>query len=100
MTLHFSMLLTLSMETKRTFANDNNETWASIGLQADLIVNRLRNEALIRALLDGTNEQQNVERGGNSDRARTEKQKDADEREYVEKRLRDLAAFERRASGK
>ena len=49
--------------------------------------------------LEGT-EKQHEESGRNTDRHRAQEQNSEDHRRAVEQRLRDLAAFERRAAGR
>jgi hypothetical protein len=45
------------------------------------------------------NEKQNEERGGDTDAGNAEEERSKRHRDYVDQRLRDLAAFERRVSG-
>lgn len=46
------------------------------------------------------NEKQNEDTGGDTDSGRADEKKGAADEEYVERRLRELAAFERKVSGK
>lgn len=78
-----------------THDNDNSDPWCSIGLQAALIVNKLR----LQAQLTNSNEQKNEDRKCEPDPGSGDEQKRAEQREYVEQRLRELAAFERRVGG-
>jgi hypothetical protein len=75
--------------------HDNDDTWLSIGLQAALIVNKLRNRAQLteRAIAQDNqpNEQQRSDDHRKEEEARLA---------LVKRRLDDLAAFERRARGK
>jgi hypothetical protein len=89
------MWFDLLMETKLTHANDNFDPWSSIGLAASMILNRLRNERLLLEL----REEQQEEAQGNAQPDRHEEQKAKDHSEYVNHRLRELAAFERRIDG-
>jgi hypothetical protein len=78
-----------------THDNDDTDTWLSIGLQAALIVNKLRNRAQLteRAIAQDNqpNEQQRSDDHRKEEEARLA---------LVKRRLDDLAAFERRARGK
>ena len=77
--------------------NDNEPNpWSAIGLQAALIVNKLR----CQAQLTNANEKQDEE--GKSDPApsRGDDEKRAQELEYVEHRLRELRSWERKISGR
>jgi hypothetical protein len=75
--------------------NDDTDTWLSIGLQAALIVNKLRNRAQLteRAIAQDNqpNEQQRSDDHRKEEEARLA---------LVKRRLDDLAALERRARGK
>lgn len=77
-------------------SNDNSPTWIGIGLHAALIVNKLR----CRAQLTEMDKEQNEQRERDPAPGRSDEQKRAEQRRYVEKRLRELAAFERKVSGK
>lgn len=79
-------------------ANDNSNTWTSIGLQTNLILNRLRSDAQLRELVK-CDEQEQKQSDGNAGSGSEEKQQTKEYAEYVETRLRELAMFERRASG-
>lgn len=78
-------------------ANDNErDPWSSIGLAAAMILNRLRTQ---RHLLELEDEKPSESRTDNGEAENNEKQKRDTERAYIEQRLRDIAAFERRAKG-
>lgn len=63
--------------------------------QTALVLNRFRNAAQISAgLSDGKNEKDD----GAADRQRRDESED-DRRQYVERRLREIRRFERRANG-
>jgi len=79
------MWFDLPMEKKNTHTNDNEDTWQPLSLATGRLLQRY--------------EKQNEEDGGESDHAGTEKQRTPDQKQYVDQRLRDLAEFERRASG-
>ena len=88
------------MKTSRTrYANDNEpNSWSSIGWQAAMIVNRLRCQAHLLELQ--TDKQKDENAPDNRERGdRREKNSDSHEK-YVDQRLRELAAFERRISGR
>jgi hypothetical protein len=73
--------------------NDNDAfTFSRIGLAADLILNKLR----LQACLSEVTEQKEWD-SRDGDRSNPEKDKDAEKREYIEQRLKDWAAFERKA---
>jgi hypothetical protein len=75
--------------------DDEPTRWTSIGWQAALITNRLRNHAQLSKI----NEQKNESDGESS--SRSDEEKRALERlEFVNRRLRDLDRFEDRARGK
>jgi hypothetical protein len=93
MTLLLSMVLVFPMAHG---TNDNEpDPWTSIGWQANLILNRLRN---FRTLLELTEEQQEQgqRKTGGGDQ---EKRDDKDHSEYVEQRVREIAKFEQQARG-
>ena len=78
-------------------ANDNEPlTFSKLGLQAALIINRLRNQRSLLEFADEKHEQSDRDTTG----GRTEKENAERHREAVDQRLRDFAAFERRAGGK
>jgi hypothetical protein len=77
-------------------ANDNFDPWQSIGLQAALIVNKLR----CQAQLSDANEKQDSERSDDRNGTDRSEQDSEQHRAYVDQRLRDFRAFERRAGGK
>jgi hypothetical protein len=75
--------------------DDEPTRWTSIGWQALLITNRLRNAAQLVELT----EDKNVDGRDKSD-AGTEREKVAlEQREFVERRLREIGRFEDRARG-
>lgn len=79
----------------RHFDNDNEpDPFSAIGLQAALIVNKLRLQAQLAKIdkEDQKDAQRNTERNGSD-----EKDGGAD-REYIDQGLKKIAAFERRAS--
>lgn len=78
--------------------NDTHEPnpWRSIGLQAALIVNRLR----CQAQLTKFNKETEKDSSGNADGEQRRKEDPKADRTYVDTRLRELAAFERRAGGR
>jgi hypothetical protein len=69
--------------------------WTSIGWQALLITNRLR----CQAQLTQRDEEQNEECEREPAPRRDDEQKRAEQIEYVEKRLRELRAWERKIGG-
>lgn len=66
---------------------------------ADTLINRIRCAAKVRDLSNYPVGKDN-ERGKDSDNTDDPKHDGVDHQEYVQRRLSDLAAFERRASGK
>jgi hypothetical protein len=80
--------------TKGTHEDEEPTRWTSIGWQALLIANRLRCQAQLHP-----DEKHHEQRQRESERATADEQREKTQREYVEKRLADLAAFERRVSG-
>jgi hypothetical protein len=79
----------------RDACNDNDElSFRSIGLAAALILNRLR----LATQLEATEEQQK-DRNGKTDGSDAEKQREEKQRQYIEHRLAQLRAFERKAGG-
>jgi len=78
--------------------NDNEPNpWSAIGLQAALIVNRLRCQA---QLTEKQNPPENDERATGDKNSKTAEKQPDDERAYIEHRLRELAAWERKISGR
>lgn len=69
--------------------------FVSIGFYARLIENRLRNQM---QLIECENERNN-DTDANADKGDNAKQHPDERARYVEQRLRDVAAFEERASG-
>lgn len=79
-------------------ANDDEPlTFTRIGLAAALVLNRLRNETRIRSLQ--ADEKQDEDRDRNTDRGSADHEHGSDHGAYVEKRLKETVAFERRAAG-
>lgn len=76
-----------------THTNDNFNPWQSIGWQANLILNKLR----IRLRLD---EEKNEQPESKPDTNAADKEREEHQRRYIEQRLRELAIWERRVSGK
>ena len=83
------------IDMEGTQDDDEPTRWTSIGWQAALITNRLRNSAQLSKI----NEQKN---DSDDERSRSgDEEKRALERlEFVNRRLRDLDMFEDRARGK
>lgn len=75
--------------TKAHYANDNDDTWQPLSLAT-------------RRLLERTEHQEEKDTDGRGSSAQEQQpQRDPDEtREYVERRLRDLRQFEKRAKGR
>ena len=71
---------------------DETLTFTQLGLQTALIINRIRNAQTLLEL--AKEEQKQSDR--DTARGRTEKENSERHREYVDRRLKDLAAFERR----
>lgn len=69
-------------------------TFSKLGLAAALIFNRLRVEA---QLLNVATQEKDEPAEGNG--GRTNENNDRADREYIEQRLKDWAAFERKAKG-
>jgi hypothetical protein len=78
------------------YANDNEpNSWRSIGWQAALIVNRLHCQAQLMNL----NEEKSEQPSDEPETSRGDKKETNEHTAYVDQRLRELAAFERRARG-
>jgi len=75
--------------------NDNEKTYSSIGFQTLRILNRLASDRALRELANEKREDSD----GDAARARTDEDREAYQRAYVEQRLRELALWERRISG-
>jgi uncharacterized protein YcbK (DUF882 family) len=74
--------------------HDNEPTrWTSIGWQALLIANKLRCAAQLREL---ASEDQKEERKENPEAGDKEERRPEQDRKYVEARLRQIAAWERK----
>lgn len=69
----------------------------SIGFHAALILNRLRSQA---QLTSPSHEEHEEDSKRETAHKRTDKDDPKNQREYVERRLRELAKWERRISGK
>jgi hypothetical protein len=77
--------------------NDNLDPWTSIGLQTNLILNRLRCQTQLREL---TSEEKKGEKPSeNHDPGDNDQRRDAEHEKYVVARLREIRAFEDRARG-
>jgi hypothetical protein len=74
--------------------DDEPTRWTSIGWQALLITNRLRCQAQLTSFNKQEERTEGQRESGNKDES-----KHASELEYVERRLSELRAFERRANG-
>lgn len=78
-------------------SNDNEEfPFVSIGLASALILNKLR----LATQLGSASDNVVGSDSGSNERAGEAKQDRGADSEYVRQRLRELAAFEKRASGK
>lgn len=86
------------LNMRGTHDNDNENPWSSIGLQAAMIVNRLRCQAQLLELQ--TDKKQNEQPSSEPNPGRAGEKESSPNREYVDQRLREIAAFERRVSGK
>jgi hypothetical protein len=75
--------------------NDNLNPWTSIGLQTNLILNRLRNAQALRELAN-SDKQNDEETGSDADRSSKSEKDTKTDLEYVEHRLREIAAWEKR----
>ena len=75
------MLFSWGME-RSSYANDNSETWLQLS-------------ALTEKLLVKLNEKADEETGKERKTGNDDQSKSADRLEYVERRVRDIAAFER-----
>jgi hypothetical protein len=82
-------------------ANDNEEpnTFMSLGLATALLINRIRNAQTLLELVKA-NEEKEERRPEERDNAGAQQNNSPEHTEAVNRRLRDLAAFERRANGK
>lgn len=76
-------------------ANDNFDPFSAIGLQAALIVNKLR----LQAQLLSIDEKQDEGGASNGETSDSEKKRGPDYGDAVAHGLKRIAAFERRASG-
>jgi len=78
--------------------NDNEPNpWSAIGLQAALILNKLRVHA---QLTEKQNPPENDKRATGDKNSKTAEKQPDEERAYIEHRLRELAAWERKISGR
>lgn len=85
------------MKATTHHSNDNErDSFSAIGLAALLIVDRLKNENQLLEASDH-HEKDSERQTGRSD---ADEKHRTDQKEYVDKRLREVAAFERRANGK
>lgn len=81
-------------------ANDNEPNpWSTIGLQAALIVNRLRCQAQLIELQTDKPQDGKPEGSGNIETSDDDKKRADDERCYVEHRLKTIASWERKIRG-
>jgi hypothetical protein len=78
--------------------NDNLDPWTSIGLQTNLILNRLRNEQAIRDLVS-SEEKKEEPSGEDSKPSNQDERRDTEHEEYVATRCREIRAWEKRARG-
>lgn len=85
--------------TNGTNDNDNEPlSFQSLGLAAAIVVNRIRNAQALREL-DSEEKREDVERKGEYPAGGPEQPGSEEHRAYVERRIRDIATFERRVSG-
>jgi hypothetical protein len=83
------------MKRDTDYSNDNEpDPWSSIGLQAAMILNKLR----VQAQLESHQKQHDEEDENRTPDAKAEENRARDS-EYIEQRLKELARFERRAIG-
>lgn len=83
-----------------TYKHDNeNDTFSKLGLAAALIVNRIRNAQALREL-SNSDKKQNEDRGSDPSPADADKERAEDQRRYVDQRLKSIAAWERKISGR
>jgi hypothetical protein len=80
--------------TRGTNDDDEPTRWTSIGWQAALITNRLRNHAQLSKISEQKNDSDD-ERSSSGD----EEKRALERLEFVNRRLRDLRNFEDRAAG-
>lgn len=79
--------------------NDNEtETMIPIGLAALELLNRLRTKMALLDLMEG-GEEKTEQSNERAEKIKDREQPDEQTRRYVERRLRDLREFERRARG-
>ena len=83
------------IDMEGTQDDDEPTRWTSIGWQAALITNRLRNSAQLSKINEQKNDSDD-ERSRSSD----EEKRALERLEFVNRRLRDLDRFEDRARGK
>lgn len=83
------------IDMEGTQDDDEPTRWTSIGWQAALITNRLRNQAQLSKINEQKNDSDD-ERSRSSD----EEKRALERLEFVKRRLRDLDRFEDRARGK
>lgn len=93
------MVLIEAMERNANSCNDNEpDTMIPIGLAALELLNRIRSKMDLLDLLEGEEKQTEPGNERASEKKDGEK-RDEQSRRYVERRIRDLAEFERRARG-
>lgn len=86
------------MHTDRVMKVDNDnepDTMIPIGLAALELLNRLQTKLRLRELSDN----QTAQSDERAEEIKDDKKRDEQSRRYVERRIRDLAEFERRARG-
>jgi hypothetical protein len=76
--------------------DDEPTRWTSIGWQALLITNRLRNQAQLTKI----NEEKKESTEGDPNPGDRDKQRAENERRYIDHRLKEIAAWEKKISGK
>jgi len=88
------------MEEAAQHQNDNErDSFISLGLATALLLNRIRNSVTLLELAK-INEQKGEDTQRDRQRDEPGKSDPEQHREYVDRRLRDLAAFERRFGNK
>ena len=87
------MSILLVME--RDANDDELLSFQSLGLAAAIVINRIRIQRTLLEFAEDEKEQRDRDTG----RDRTDEQRTEDQRRYVDQRLREMAAFERKVSG-
>lgn len=88
--------MVLDAITMKTDEDDEPTRWTSIGWQALLITNRLRNKAQLSKL----NEETERDANDQSSSSHQEEKRAFERLEFVNRRLRELERFEDRARGR